>query len=705
MAVYGGQVQAINTSPDYGPSVAAARDLAMTQAQGVAGAVGQVADYFKQQGEKKKLIKQSDVQIDAALKLFPDLAPALQGYRDQLKDENLPLDERTAIADSISNVINMGISEMRNARNMLVEQQKLGLEQQYKAAQLGLQAEKVDIARQQAAKGPAPKFEIRKPQITSPTGEVFEGPELPYDVNRGMFFDTKAQKYISDPNLIGTGKEYAPDSAMPSQTSQVGGGSADLIANAARLNIGKLSTAKTPGTQGGNVGCADAICRTFKQATGEELVPGGTLSTREMATTLENDQRFVKVPLGQAQKGDIVLTPRKGNKAGHTGIVLDGGAIASNSSKGFAGKAPGTFVQNYTIDSWKRSVAPRNPSETAAYRYVGSQGIDNALSMGGDMTQQAMGTPQQQAMLSQQIEQGAGLATAQNSRQGAMPTEPSIATQQPQLPQQAAPQWTPPPGFAPKRGKFRDATAEEIARYGTQGQVNLETGEFRPIRPPSGMVIEQTPGGGFRVVQGAGVGGRQEQAAQEREKQQSQRAIFGAQDAYRALREFDAGVMKGSGVLASAYRKGAKFIPGTPEYKVAQDLIAPLEASIAKESIDAMRASSPTGAALGNSSDKDVELMKSKYGSLKVESDPETWRQNLNRFIEAQLDITHGTSEQRRQLLQDGKITKEQYFEIESQYPAFTMSRTGETVPRQMPQSEQAPAETEAERILRELGE
>ena len=126
MAVYGGQVQAINTSPDYGQSVAAARDLAMTQAQGVAGAVGQVADYFKQQGEKKKLIKQSDVQIDAALKLFPEMASVLQPYKDQIRDENVPLDERAFMASQTSDYIN-------NALNMMKTQTSLGIARQREA--------------------------------------------------------------------------------------------------------------------------------------------------------------------------------------------------------------------------------------------------------------------------------------------------------------------------------------------------------------------------------------------------------------------------------------------------------------------------------------------------------------------------------------------------------------------------------------------
>ena len=124
MALYGGPVQAINMSPDYGPSVAAARDFAMTQAQGVAGMIGQVGDYFKQQGEKKKVIKQSDVQIDAALKLFPELAPSLQSYRDAIKDENVPLDERAIIAASTSDMINNSLNMLKAQTSMSIAKQR-----------------------------------------------------------------------------------------------------------------------------------------------------------------------------------------------------------------------------------------------------------------------------------------------------------------------------------------------------------------------------------------------------------------------------------------------------------------------------------------------------------------------------------------------------------------------------------------------------
>ena len=127
MAIYGGQVRTTPyQAPDYGPSVAAARELAMTGAQGIAGMVSQVGDYFKKRGDEKKLIKQSDVQIDAVLKLFPEMSSVLQPYKDQIRDENIPIADRAFMASQTSDYIN-------NALNMMKTQTQLGIARQREA--------------------------------------------------------------------------------------------------------------------------------------------------------------------------------------------------------------------------------------------------------------------------------------------------------------------------------------------------------------------------------------------------------------------------------------------------------------------------------------------------------------------------------------------------------------------------------------------
>ena len=57
------------------------------------------------------------------------------------------------------------------------------------------------------------------------------------------------------------------------------------------------------------------------------------------------------------------------------------------------------------------------------------------------------------------------------------------------------------------RPSFRDATPEEAAKFGhAAGQIDERTNRFYGATPPSGMSITSTPGGGFQISQGAGVG-------------------------------------------------------------------------------------------------------------------------------------------------------------------------------------------------------
>jgi hypothetical protein len=57
------------------------------------------------------------------------------------------------------------------------------------------------------------------------------------------------------------------------------------------------------------------------------------------------------------------------------------------------------------------------------------------------------------------------------------------------------------------RPSFRPATPAEAARFNAvAGQIDEKTDRFYPLNPPAGMSITSTPGGGFQISQGAGVG-------------------------------------------------------------------------------------------------------------------------------------------------------------------------------------------------------
>jgi hypothetical protein len=150
------------------------------------------------------------------------------------------------------------------------------------------------------------------------------------------------------------------------------------LITAAKQSIG-FSTAQIRGTDGGNVGCAAAVSVMFLRATGNQIRPGQDieLGTSTLYDTLLKDTKnWKKRPdWRQAKPGDIIITSRR-PPAGHTGIVIDTNNkdgslnIISNSSSGFNGSAPGTIQQNYSIKGWE-VVAKRNPSQTAAFEYIG----------------------------------------------------------------------------------------------------------------------------------------------------------------------------------------------------------------------------------------------------------------------------------------------------------------------------------------------
>jgi hypothetical protein len=446
--------------------------------EGIGKAAIQVGDYFKQQGEKKKLVKQSSLQIDAALQLFPDLAPSLQSVKERMRDENIPLADRAAEAKVVANLINTGIGEMRDRSNRSFKQEKFAADQAYRQASLGMQAAELGVrqqANQQEAQSEAAKRTEGEISILDPdTGK--ERKERVWKDQFGNSYDYDTKRPILNTEKYFYGEEGGLGELPP--TSQVGEIS-DSIAQTAKMNIGRLSTAKTPGTQGGGLGCADAVCKIYNQATGEELVKGGTLSTSKMIESLSSDSRFQSVPVSQAQAGDIIVTPR-GKKAGHTGIFVSDNEIASNSSKGFNGGKPGTFKQNYSKGSWMNSVATRNPGSTQVFRRVGDDG-----------SQQAMGTPEQQAEVGRMIEQSAGMRTAQSATSGAMPTEPRI-NQQPQPAPRRMVRGIP-VGGGQQQKTVKVVSGEEAQRFGLKPEGTYEL-SFNPTGELAGVqTVSQPP--------------------------------------------------------------------------------------------------------------------------------------------------------------------------------------------------------------------
>jgi hypothetical protein len=97
--------------------------------EGIGKAATQVGDYFKEQGEKKKQVKMASTQIDAALKLMPELAPVLGDVGNRLKDEDVSLTDRFADASVVPDLIKNSMSGFMSQQMMNLRRQKFAASQ------------------------------------------------------------------------------------------------------------------------------------------------------------------------------------------------------------------------------------------------------------------------------------------------------------------------------------------------------------------------------------------------------------------------------------------------------------------------------------------------------------------------------------------------------------------------------------------------
>jgi hypothetical protein len=95
-------------------------------------------------------------------------------------------------------------------------------------------------------------------------------------------------------------------------------------------------------------GCADSVSQIITKTFPNAIK--GSVSTAELYKQLSTSKDFIKV--SQFKFGDIIISPTGSAKSlgaisvGHTGIVGEDNKIMSNSS------ATGTWLENYTIQSW-----------------------------------------------------------------------------------------------------------------------------------------------------------------------------------------------------------------------------------------------------------------------------------------------------------------------------------------------------------------
>jgi hypothetical protein len=128
MALNAGQINpALYPQPDYSGVVQSAQ----MQSQGMAdigkqigGAITQVGDYFKQQKEKAKSVDTASRIAGLLESKAPDLIPGIGELKATLDDQEIPLSQRIAAAESLFSTMQTGfeVNKMIN-QNKLMEMQ------------------------------------------------------------------------------------------------------------------------------------------------------------------------------------------------------------------------------------------------------------------------------------------------------------------------------------------------------------------------------------------------------------------------------------------------------------------------------------------------------------------------------------------------------------------------------------------------------
>lgn len=433
MALLGSSVDPRLFIQDYSGFVDASKTQAQTMA-GIGQTIGDIGKMYaerkKEQADQEKDIKIADNIAAAVEKSMPELVPNIGEIRGRIADKNIPLSERHADAKSILAALQSGVQvEQLKAQRAETEARKQAAVYSYNAD--------INRARLESEAKKAPVFKLEKVKVAMPDGSAFEA-ELPYDEKRGMFYDPSAKKYIKDVQAWALG-EPAYDEQVSNETSQ-------FTAPTTYYGFGK--------DVNGPDEIQDKWTNQGYTSTGKNLTEG---------VAAVNTQKY---PLGtifrDSDSGEVLIAADShGNKDPN---VID------------VYRSPSNYVKKKENKSYEvigqipREQIPKTPSGIASLieQYSGNQSsnlqgqassIDNAISMGGDLSQQAMGSPAQQALVAQMIQEGQGLGSAQNAADRASGTEPSLSQQQAQVPQQPQ-QYKLRAGFVPVEPK--NPTVESV---------------------------------------------------------------------------------------------------------------------------------------------------------------------------------------------------------------------------------------------------
>lgn len=159
---------------------------------------------------------------------------------------------------------------------------------------------------------------------------------------------------------------------------------------------------------------------------------------------------------------------------------------------------------------------------------------------------------------------------------------------------------------------------------------------------PPGQRLVQNPDGSYELVDipgGPTARAREKEAAAaiEGKTQQTAAADVVTQDINRIFKLMETATLPTTGAVGSLVSN----VGGTAAGDISS-LLTTVKANTAFERLGEMRKASPSGAALGAVSDKEMTLLAAVKGSLEQSQSQEQLRRNLARLHDVTLDIVHG---------------------------------------------------------------
>jgi len=181
-------------------------------------------------------------------------------------------------------------------------------------------------------------------------------------------------------------------------------------------------------------------------------------------------------------------------------------------------------------------------------------------------------------------------------------------------------------------GRLVDSQTGEVVK--DFSDVGPTPAGYKAVRGPEGDVIGMNALPGSEADQKAAAA---QKKADEQKSQQTRSADVVTQDIDRALGMTKNATLPVTGAIGSLMSN----IPGTASHDV-NSLLSSVKANISFDRLQAMRAASPTGGALGSVSDKEGALLASAYGNLEQSQSQPQFERNLKRVKNIYLDIVHG---------------------------------------------------------------